>query len=30
MEIIFLIGSFIVGYIACYLMMTFGVDQDNK
>lgn len=30
MEIIFLIASFAVGYVACYIMMTAGVDQDNK
>jgi hypothetical protein len=30
MEIIFLIGSFIVGYITCYIMMTAGVDQDKR
>ena len=30
MEIIFLVSGFILGYIACYVVMTLGVDQDNK
>ena len=30
MSIILLVSGFVLGYIACYIMMTVGVDQNNK
>jgi hypothetical protein len=29
-HVFFLIPAFIMGYVACYVAMTYGVDQDAK
>ena len=30
MEIFWLVSGLVAGYLICYAVMTFGVDQDNK
>jgi hypothetical protein len=29
-SILFTIPAFIAGYVACYIFMTYGVDQSGK
>jgi hypothetical protein len=29
-NVLFLIPAFVMGYFACYIAMTYGVDQDGK
>ena len=30
MDVVFLITAFVLGFVACYLYMTTGVDQDDN
>jgi hypothetical protein len=29
-HVLFLIPAFMLGYVACYIAMTYGVDQSGK
>jgi hypothetical protein len=29
-HVLFLIPAFIMGYVACYVAMTYGVEQDKN